>query len=34
MGTGDIWVLTAITSVYCIAHYGFWHFLLKVIFSA
>jgi hypothetical protein len=26
-------VLTAVSSVYCIAKYGFWSFLLKVIFS-
>jgi hypothetical protein len=29
-----IWVaLTIVGSVYCIAHYGFLHFLLRVIFS-
>jgi hypothetical protein len=27
------YVLTAIGSIYCIARYGFWHFLLRVIFS-
>ena len=26
-------VLTVIVSVYCVARYGFWSFLLKVIFS-
>jgi len=25
--------LTVLGSVYCIAHYGFWSFLLHVIFS-
>ena len=25
------YVLTAVGSVYCIAHYGFFHFLLRVI---
>ncbi len=27
------YVLTLILSVYCIAHYGFFHFLLRVILS-
>jgi hypothetical protein len=27
------YVLMIIGSVFCIAHYGFWSFLLKVIFS-
>ncbi len=27
------WALTVIGSVYCIARYGFWSFLLRVIFS-
>lgn len=27
------YVLTLGLSVYCIAHYGFFHFLLRVIFS-
>jgi hypothetical protein len=27
------YVLTLILSVYCIAHYGLFHFLLRVIFS-
>ena len=27
------YVLTLVLSVYCIAHYGFWSFLLKAIFS-
>jgi hypothetical protein len=27
------YVLTLLGSVYCIAHYGFFHFLLRVIFS-
>lgn len=27
------WGLTIIGSVYCIARYGFWSFLLRVIFS-
>ena len=29
----DVKCLTVLLSVYCIAHYGFWSFLLKVIFS-
>ena len=27
------YVLILLGSVYCIAHYGFFHFLLRVIFS-
>ena len=30
---GILWFLTIVGSVYCIARYGFWHFLLRVIFS-
>jgi hypothetical protein len=27
------WIVGVAGSVYCIRHYGFWHFLLKVILS-
>jgi len=30
---GIFWILTILGSVYCIARYGFWEYLLRVIFS-